>query len=72
MVAIAPFAVLPNLWTGALAARLGGIDIGWLVGLVVAGGSYYLFSKGLSLDMEHVAMFGNAQGAAPRIAAGGE
>jgi NCS1 family nucleobase:cation symporter-1 len=43
--AIMPFAVLPNLWTGYLAARLGGVDIGWLVGLLVAGGSYYLFSQ---------------------------
>lgn len=71
-VAIAPFAVLPNLWTGSIAAKMGGIDIGWLVGLVVAGGSYYLFSKGLRLDIEQVAIFDNGQGAAARTAAGGK
>ena len=48
--AIMPFAVLPGLWTGSLAARLGGVDIGWLVGLLVAGASYYLFSKRIALE----------------------
>jgi len=71
-VAIAPFAVLPNLWTGPLAARMGGIDIGWLIGLVVAGGSYYLFAKGLRLDLERIAMFGHDPAAAARIAVGGK
>jgi purine-cytosine permease-like protein len=61
--AIVPFAVLPNLWTGFLAARLGGVDIGWLVGLLVAGGSYYLFNNRLGLDVAQVAPF--AQGSAP-------
>lgn len=44
-VAILPFAVLPGLWTGPLAARLGGVDIGWLMGLLVSGGSYYAIAK---------------------------
>jgi purine-cytosine permease-like protein len=53
--AIVPFAVLPDVWTGSLAARIGGVDIGWLVGLVVAGGSYYGFSHSLDREARPVA-----------------
>ncbi len=48
--AITPFAVVPGLWTGPLAARLGGVDIGWLAGLLAAGGSYYIISKNSVVD----------------------
>lgn len=44
-VAILPFAVLPGLWTGPLASKLGGVDVGWLMGLIVSGASYYAFAK---------------------------
>jgi purine-cytosine permease-like protein len=53
--AMVPFAVLPNLWTGSLAARIGGVDIAWLIGLVVAGGSYYAFGQRLDLEARPVA-----------------
>lgn len=43
--AILPFAVLPGLWTGPLASKLGGVDVGWLMGLIVSGASYYAFAK---------------------------
>ena len=52
---IAPFAVLPNLWTGALAAKIGGVDIGWLIGLIVAGGSYFLLCKLRALEVRQIA-----------------
>jgi nucleobase:cation symporter-1, NCS1 family len=39
-----PFFVVPNLYTGALAARLGGVDVGWLVSAVAASGTYVLVS----------------------------
>jgi purine-cytosine permease-like protein len=41
-----PFFVVPNVFTGPLAARLGGVDIGWLVGLMASGGAYLLVSRG--------------------------
>ena len=43
-----PFFVVPNVYTGPMAARLGGVDFGWLVGLVASGLTYLLVS--LSFD----------------------
>jgi purine-cytosine permease-like protein len=40
-----PFFVVPNLYTGPLAARLGGVDVGWLVGLLAAGTVYLLSAR---------------------------
>lgn len=54
--AIVPFAVVPGLWTGGLAQRIGGVDIGWLVGLLVAGGAYYVIGRGIALDTEREAI----------------
>jgi nucleobase:cation symporter-1, NCS1 family len=70
--AIMPFAVLPNLWIGALAARLGGVDIGWLVGLLVAGASYYLFSKRISVNVEQIAAFAKGNASVTPIVGAGE
>lgn len=39
-----PFFVVPNVYTGPMAARLGGVDFGWLVGLVASGLTYLLVS----------------------------
>jgi purine-cytosine permease-like protein len=41
-----PFFVIPNVYTGVLASRLGGVDIGWLVGGCVAAVAYVLASTG--------------------------
>jgi len=54
--AILPFAVLPGMWTGPAAAQLGGVDIGWLVGLLVSGASYFLICKGFSVSSERQAI----------------
>lgn len=35
-----PFFVVPNVYTGPLAARLGGVDVGWLVSLVATSLAY--------------------------------
>ena len=70
--AIMPFAVLPDLWTGSLAARMGGVDIGWLVGLLVAGASYYLFSKSITMNMEQIAAFAKGNASATHIVGAGE
>jgi purine-cytosine permease-like protein len=39
-----PFFVVPDLYTGPLAARIGNVDIGWIVGLATASGVYLLSS----------------------------
>jgi purine-cytosine permease-like protein len=43
-VASLPFAVLPGLGTGSAARALGGVDVGWLVGLVVTAVCYLAFT----------------------------
>lgn len=40
-----PFFVVPNFYTGPLAARLGGIDVGWIVSLGAASIAYLLLSR---------------------------
>lgn len=54
-VAMLPFAVLP-FFTGPLGAWLGGIDISWLVGLVVSSGSYFVVTRRLDLTAERAAI----------------
>ena len=39
-----PFAVLP-MFVGSVAASIGGIDLAWLVGLIVSGGVYLLVAR---------------------------
>ncbi len=40
-----PFFVLPEIYTGAAARALGGIDVGWLVGLLVSAAVYLWLSR---------------------------
>jgi nucleobase:cation symporter-1, NCS1 family len=47
-----PFWVLPGIWTAPLGSALQGIDIAWLVGLLVSGTTYYLLSRSLDVDAE--------------------
>ncbi len=51
-----PFFVLPDVYMGPLARALGGVDVGWLVGLVVSGGVYYALSRTLNSDVERAAI----------------
>ena len=51
-VAAIPFFVLPDVYTAPLARALDGVDIGWLVGLVVSGGTYWLLSRTLDVSAE--------------------
>lgn len=53
--AMVPFAVLP-FYKGPLAQLLGGIDVSWLAGLVVAALTYYLFSRSLDPARERSAV----------------
>ncbi len=50
-----PFFSLPGLYTGPVAEAIGGADLSFAVGLVVAGGAYYLFSRGIDHDAERAA-----------------
>jgi len=55
-VATLPFFVLPDVYTGPAARALGGVDVGWVVGLVVAGTTYLLLSRSLELASEVIAI----------------
>ena len=51
-----PFMVLPGIagftYTGPLAKQISSVDISWIVGLAVAGISYWLLSRSLDLREE--------------------
>jgi purine-cytosine permease-like protein len=49
-----PFFVVPNVYTGPLAARLGGVDIGWLVSALAASATYLRVSLHFNPADEHV------------------
>jgi nucleobase:cation symporter-1, NCS1 family len=51
-----PFFVLPDVYTGPAARALGGVDIGWLVGLIVAGASYLVLCRSLDVSKENGAI----------------
>ena len=51
-----PFFVLPDVYTGPAARALGGVDVGWVVGLAVSGGAYFLLSTSLDLSAERGAI----------------
>jgi purine-cytosine permease-like protein len=44
-IATTPFFVVPGVYTGPAARALGGVDLGWLVGLVVAGAVYLWLTR---------------------------
>ena len=50
-----PFFSLPGLFTGPIAGLIGGADISFAIGLVVSGGLYLLFARGLDRRAEEEA-----------------
>jgi purine-cytosine permease-like protein len=58
-----PFFVVPNVYTGALAQRLGGVDIGWLVSLAAASVVYLGMSRHFDPAAELAAIARDRQGA---------
>lgn len=56
IVATLPFFVLPNVYIGPAARALGGVDLGWLVGLIVAGASYLLLCRSYDAATERAAI----------------
>jgi nucleobase:cation symporter-1, NCS1 family len=56
-----PFFVIPNVYTGAIAAKFGGVDFGWLVSGVTAATIYMLFSRGFDAASEEEAIAASAR-----------
>jgi nucleobase:cation symporter-1, NCS1 family len=54
-----PFMVLPDLggwsYTGFMAEALDGVDIAWIVGLIVSGGVYWFLTRSLDVERERQA-----------------
>lgn len=51
-IAAIPFFVLPNLYVGPCAAKLGGVDIGWLVELCISGMAYTVLNASFDIKSE--------------------
>jgi NCS1 family nucleobase:cation symporter-1 len=56
LLASIPFFVVPNVYTGPLAVRLQGVDVGWLVGLVAASIAYLAVSSTFDAAAEAAAI----------------
>src|SRR3984957_6080149 len=66
-----PFFVLPDVYTGPAARALGGVDVGWLVGLIVSGASYLALCRSLDVSKESAAI-AESERALRRFAKGGK
>jgi purine-cytosine permease-like protein len=65
-----PFFVVPNVYTGPIAARLGGVDMGWLVSLAAASIAYLGLSWKFDPAAESVAIaLGNQEANTARMSA---
>jgi purine-cytosine permease-like protein len=62
-IASIPFFVVPNVYTGPIAARLGGVDVGWLVSLLAASCAYLFASRRFDPAAEYAAIARGNQGA---------
>jgi purine-cytosine permease-like protein len=51
-----PFFVVPDVYTGPLATRLGGVDVGWIVSLASASLAYLCLSRGFDARNEAAAL----------------
>ena len=51
-----PFFALPGVYIGPAARALGGIDIGWLIDLIVSGSVYLLLCRSLDISNEGAAI----------------
>jgi len=62
-IASIPFFVVPNVYTGPIAARLGGVDVGWLVSLAATALAYLTVSWRFDPAAESAAVSLSHQGA---------
>jgi purine-cytosine permease-like protein len=69
-VASLPFCVLPGLYIGPAARALGGVDIGWLVGLVVTAPCYLWLMRGYDAAAEGSAIALSGRALEPLASAG--
>jgi NCS1 family nucleobase:cation symporter-1 len=51
-----PFIVLPDVFSGPAARALGGVDVGWLVGLIVSAGVYLWLGRRFDPESEAAAI----------------
>lgn len=56
LLSMAPFMVLPTLYVGPISRHLGGVDISFVVGLLVSGIVYLLLSRSIDTDAEQRAI----------------
>jgi nucleobase:cation symporter-1, NCS1 family len=61
LAATMPFIALPGIYTGPAARALGGIDVGWLVGLLVAGCAYLWLMRSFDPGREAAAILDSRQ-----------
>jgi NCS1 family nucleobase:cation symporter-1 len=54
-VVMIPFFSIPGFFTGPIANALGGADISFIFGLLVAGGAYYVLARSMDLTAEMAA-----------------
>jgi len=64
-----PFFVVPGVYTGALAARFGGVDFGWLVSGLAAAATYLVLSRRFDGAAEDAAIATSADALSRTIAA---
>jgi len=55
-IAMVPFFAIPHVYDGPLTRQLGGVDVSWLVGLIVPGLVYYFLSRSIDLTAEQPAV----------------
>jgi purine-cytosine permease-like protein len=55
-IAMIPFFSIPDLFTGWVAEKMGGADVSFAVGLVVAAGLYFILTRGLDRSAERQAV----------------
>jgi NCS1 family nucleobase:cation symporter-1 len=51
-----PFFVLPGIYTGPLATRIGGVDVAWAVGLLVSALVYLVLARSIDAEGERKAV----------------
>jgi purine-cytosine permease-like protein len=56
-----PFCVLPGLFTGFAARALGGVDIGWLVGITATSAGYLILTRNFDPATEEAALHESAR-----------
>jgi nucleobase:cation symporter-1, NCS1 family len=61
LAATIPFIALSGIYTGPAARALGGIDVGWLVGLLVAGSAYLWLMRSFDPGQEAAAILDSRQ-----------